>query len=347
MARGFNYAPGASPEVLEAQQPGLHRTHIMALGASRNVLVRTNVAARADCPLGLMVTLAHDYHADVRSAVARNPTAQRTVMAYLAADRTPSVVLALLENPSLPADILEELAFHKKAAVRAAAAHRLDAGLAPVVEAEDAHTPELAEHVRPMSAGGEPAPEAGTQPAPGPETGIEPEAAAAPQPTNVVDLVTGEPITAPGPTSTVPPLGSVAPTQFAPVPSEGASAASGASVYPEPFPAHSAALAWSAPVAFAPSVPSTDHPVYYGGATGSPAPRSEAPAPAPVTATVPGPAGPGPAPASPVATTPTDQAAAADAGSEGYVPQIFSPHSTPEAPAPTRTAPVRGFKVKD
>jgi hypothetical protein len=31
---------------------------------------------------------------------------------------------------------------------------------------------------------------------------------------------------------------------------------------------------------------------------------------------------------------------------EPVIPQIFAPHSTPDAPAPTRTAPVRGFKPK-
>lgn len=147
MARGFNYAPGASAEVDEAKQPGLHKTHLMALGSSRNVLVRATVAAREDCPLGLMVTLAHDHSPEVRCAVARNTAAQRTVMAYLSADRSVDVVLALLENPHLPSDIVEELAFHKKGPVRSAAAARLDAGVADDDDAEDSHTPELADHV--------------------------------------------------------------------------------------------------------------------------------------------------------------------------------------------------------
>lgn len=181
MARGFNYAPGASAEVAEAAQPGLHKTHIMALGSSRNTLVRAAVAARPDCPLGLMVTLAHDYHVDVRAAVARNGSAQRTVMAYLSADRSADVLRALLENPSLPADILEELAFHKKSDVRAAAARRLDAGLPPAEQEaaeEDVHTPELAEHVVPiqqqMTADGSVIP--------------------ALEPVNVVDISTGAPV---------------------------------------------------------------------------------------------------------------------------------------------------------
>ena len=236
MARGFSYAPGASTEVQEALQPGLHKTHIMALGSSKNHLVRATVAGRDDCPLGLMVTLAHDFHIDVRCAVARNPIAQRTVMAYLAADRHVEVLKALIENPSLPEEILEELAFHKKKEVRAAAAERLDSEVPGVVdeETEDEHTPELAEHVTPvldrvlhgqMTADGTVIPQ------------LEPTA-------NVVDIATREPV---------------------------AQATAG--------PSATAQEAWA-------------H------------------------------------------ATPT-------------VPQIFSPHSAPDAPAPTRTAPVRGFKPKD
>ena len=233
MARGFSYAPGASAEVQEALQPGLHKTHIMALGASKNHLVRAAVAGREDCPLGLMVTLAHDFHVDVRCAVARNPVAQRTVMAYLAADRHVEVLKALIENPSLPEEILEELAFHKKKEVRGAAAQRLDSELPGVVHeaAEDEHTPELAEHVAPvahsMTADGSAIPQ--LEPAP-----------------NVVDIATRSP---------------VVPAQAAVGQNPGAQEAWG----------------YAAPA----------------------------------------------------------------------VPQIFAPHSGPTAPAPTRTAPVRGFKPKE
>lgn len=151
MARGFNYAPGASAEVQAALQPGLTREQLVEHGGSRNTLVRAAIAARADCPLGLMVSLAHDYSAEVRCAVARNSHAQRTVMAYLSADRSVDVLKALLENPSLPGELVEELAFHKKGPVRAAAAARLDAGDGVMIAAdEDTHTPELAEHVVPI-----------------------------------------------------------------------------------------------------------------------------------------------------------------------------------------------------
>jgi hypothetical protein len=193
MARGFNYAPGASAEVQEASMSTLDKQRIGELGSSRNALVRAAIAARTDCPLGLMVTLAHDYSAEVRAAIARNGSAQRTVMAYLSADRSVEVVTALLENPRLPAEILEELAFHRKSQIRTVAAARLDRGLAePQVSTEDSHTPELAEHVIPvqqrLTADGMPIPEF--------------------EPVNVVDIATRAPVLA-TPTA--------APTRTAPV----------------------------------------------------------------------------------------------------------------------------------
>ena len=238
MARGFNYAAGASAEVDEARQPGLHKTHLMALGSSKNNLVRTVIAGREDCPLGLMVTLAHDYSAEVRMAVAGNPSAPRTVMAYLSADRNTDVVKALVTNRSLSAEVLEELAFHKKSDVRAAAALRLDMGepAIPAALAEDNHTPELAEHVMPV-----PVSAAEPMTADGAVAGF--------APVNVVDISTRAPITA---------------------------------------------------------------------SFGTPAPYG----------------------------TPAPTVAAASGPVEPVIPQIFAPHSTPDAPAPTRTAPVRGFKPK-
>lgn len=149
MARGFGSAPGASAEMGRAQSVDLDKAGMLVLGTSRNVVVRAAIAERLDCPFGLMVTLAHDYSAEVRAAVASNARAQRSVFDYLAGDRSVLVVLALIANPALPEEILEDLAFHKKSDVRAAAARRLDTGAPGVLEthAEDEHTPELADHV--------------------------------------------------------------------------------------------------------------------------------------------------------------------------------------------------------
>lgn len=127
MARGFRSAPGASPDVLAASDPARTKNELLELGASRNYLVRAAVAARPDCPLGLMVTLAHDISVEVRVAVALNDHAQRSVMQYLASDKAVPVVIALVSNPALPRDVLEELAFHRQSRVRLSAAQRMDA----------------------------------------------------------------------------------------------------------------------------------------------------------------------------------------------------------------------------
>ena len=149
MARGFSSAPGASAECVEASASPIEKSRMLVLGTSKNGLVRAAIAERADCPFGLMVTLAHDYSVEVRTAVAANPRALRSVLQYLAADRSTPVILALVENSSLPEDVLEELAFHKKSEVRAAATRRIDTGMPGATDAhtEDEHHPEIADHV--------------------------------------------------------------------------------------------------------------------------------------------------------------------------------------------------------
>lgn len=180
VARGFNYAPGASAEVLEAQADDVSRERLLALGGSSNKLAREIVAARPDCPMGLLVTLAHDHVVPVRVAVAANPVALRTVMVYLSADRNTDVVLALLTNPSLPADVLDELAFHRKTAVRTAAATRLNTPATSPDEVEDFHTPELRDRA--------------FEPAPAPPVAAPPVAAVTAPPAEVISIVTGEPV---------------------------------------------------------------------------------------------------------------------------------------------------------
>ena len=152
MARGFSYAPGASPEVQEAMQPGLHRAHIQALGQSKNWMVREAIAARVDCPLGVMVGLAHDSHTEVRTAVAGNPSIARTVMEHLARDKHAEVVVALVHNPSVEMDIVEALAFHKKPEIRTAAGQRLDSGVTATAGYADSTVPELRERVEAFDA---------------------------------------------------------------------------------------------------------------------------------------------------------------------------------------------------
>ena len=127
MARGFSSAPGASPDIVRAQAPELTKAELLEFGASKNRLVRGVVASRPDCPLGLMVTLAHDFDTDVRIGVAGNASALESVLRYLAADKNVDVVLAVIENPRTPRETVEELAVHKHARVREAAVLRLEA----------------------------------------------------------------------------------------------------------------------------------------------------------------------------------------------------------------------------
>lgn len=129
MARGFNYAPGADPEVEQARLPTLHRAHIQALSQSKNWLVRQAVACRTDCPLGVMVVLAHDSQAQVRETLALNSSITRALMEHLALDKNVEVLVALTKNAGIDLDIVEKLAFHKRADVRSAASARLDAGV--------------------------------------------------------------------------------------------------------------------------------------------------------------------------------------------------------------------------
>ena len=143
MARGFNYAAGASAEIALASQVEMDKAQLAQLGQSKNAYVREIIAGRLDCPLGLMVTLAHDYVPDVRIAVARNPSALQSVMEYLARDKHTAVVEALMDTPALPAEVLGELAFHKRASVRDLAVARLNAANPAGASPEDHATPEL------------------------------------------------------------------------------------------------------------------------------------------------------------------------------------------------------------
>ncbi|WP_061960954.1 hypothetical protein [Demequina flava] len=126
MARGFQYAPGASDEVERARQPVVHKADLAALGQSKNAVVREAVASRADIPIGLMATLAHDRTLDVRVALAANSAVTHPVLEHLATDRHIEVVVAVLGNPAADSALVERLAFHKKPAVRAAASARLN-----------------------------------------------------------------------------------------------------------------------------------------------------------------------------------------------------------------------------
>jgi len=137
MARGFSYAPGASDEVAAASALDLTREAVSQYAQSKNYLVREAISYRADCPLGMLVALAHDSHVEVRCGVATNTASTRTLLELLSRDRHEQVVLAVIANPHTPGEVVEALALNKKPAVARAAAARVDVerGLAAPVAA--------------------------------------------------------------------------------------------------------------------------------------------------------------------------------------------------------------------
>ncbi|WP_297081901.1 hypothetical protein [uncultured Demequina sp.] len=147
MARGFNYAPGASDDVELASRAELSRAQIQSLAGGKNPVVRERIAGRGDLPLGTMVGLAHDRSAEVRAAIAGNPRATEPILERLADDRNVAVLQAVIGNPVVPSAIVEKLAFHRKDEVRSVAVRRLDS-IADAVPASVDHTPELSERAR-------------------------------------------------------------------------------------------------------------------------------------------------------------------------------------------------------
>lgn len=162
MARGFSRAPSASVELLDAARRGLHRTHIAFLAQSRNRTVRETIARRSDVPLGVQAALAQDAATEVRSAIAGNAHTVRSVLDYLSSDKSQAVLTSLLANPSIPFEIVDGLALHRRAEVRRLAAARLrDETRLPRVDDprdEDAMFPELRERAAAMAVAVEAAP---------------------------------------------------------------------------------------------------------------------------------------------------------------------------------------------
>lgn len=119
MARGFTAAPGSNPDVERALAPDLSRAEIIEMSNHRNQLVRENIAARQDCPLGAMSGLVHDRKVEVRAALAANPSLPHSLQLFLAQDGKEAVVVALAGNPALAKDVRDVLALHRSPEVRA------------------------------------------------------------------------------------------------------------------------------------------------------------------------------------------------------------------------------------
>ena len=148
-----------TPDAREAGRDDLSRERVVQLSTSREAAVREKIAARADSPLGVLISLAHDGRAGVRVAVAANPASVRAILEHLAHDRDPAVVVAVARNGSTPRDVLERLAFDRRPEVRRVAGKRLNGPVGETVQsaAPKARAPEIDERVHPAASGSRPA----------------------------------------------------------------------------------------------------------------------------------------------------------------------------------------------
>lgn len=115
-----------SAEWHEASAAGTSLARLQKLATFRDESIRTLVARRVDCPIGLLATLAFDRSSDVRAGVAGNPRITEPVAEHLARDRDPKVVKALARNHAIDLALLQRLAVHRKEDVRRVASRNLD-----------------------------------------------------------------------------------------------------------------------------------------------------------------------------------------------------------------------------
>ncbi len=112
-------------EWLEAQDPRTDFDRLLHLATSRDVQVRIAVARRPHLQMGLLITLGHDPHPEVRVAVAGSPRVNAAVVEHLMGDRDWRVLRALAHNGATPHDAVVRLASQRRDEVRRAAMRRL------------------------------------------------------------------------------------------------------------------------------------------------------------------------------------------------------------------------------
>ncbi|WP_169816411.1 hypothetical protein [Demequina soli] len=84
-------ASGASEDVARAIDPEVSGSELLPLAVHRDPAVRAAVAARADCPMGALVSLGHDASLEVLSALLSNPRTPSSVVRRLADHRDPRI----------------------------------------------------------------------------------------------------------------------------------------------------------------------------------------------------------------------------------------------------------------
>ncbi len=80
-----------SEDLVRARDPQTSRAELVALAAQGRADVRAAVAARLDCPLATMLSLAHESDVRVLEALASNPNAPRSVLERLASHKRGSI----------------------------------------------------------------------------------------------------------------------------------------------------------------------------------------------------------------------------------------------------------------
>lgn len=76
-----------SEDLLRAADPEVHGADLVALAVNRNVLVKAAVAAREDCPMAAMFSLAQEDDPRILEALLGNANVPRGLLVHLAQNR--------------------------------------------------------------------------------------------------------------------------------------------------------------------------------------------------------------------------------------------------------------------
>lgn len=138
VSRSHQNLRAESAEWHEATARDLGKSRLRELAMSKSQAVREAIAERADCPFGVLISLAHDHRPAVRAAVGANSSSTPTVLEYLCGDRDVSVVKAVARNEAASDEVLGSLANHGKEDIRRVAQRRIDAAASLTMEGNSA-----------------------------------------------------------------------------------------------------------------------------------------------------------------------------------------------------------------
>lgn len=87
----FTLGRSKSDDLLRALDPEVTGAALVALGSSRDNSVKAALAARTDCPMALMFSLAQENDAKTLDALVRNPSVPAGVLGHLAQSKRAQV----------------------------------------------------------------------------------------------------------------------------------------------------------------------------------------------------------------------------------------------------------------